>query len=199
MRKMPSPGAIEPRPHLQEPSAWVCRWAAALGDGERVLDFAGGAGRNLPPLLERGARVTVVDRDPEALAQLPAGVERLCAELETGAWPLRGRRFDAVVCCNYLFRPRLDLLAALVARGGLLVYETFAQGNERFGRPSRPDFLLRRGELLQVAMRAGLEVIAYEDGRVSAPRPAMMQRVCALRPPAASPLTMLPPITCSLG
>ena len=184
MRQMPLRGAVPPRSPLPEPSSWVCRWAAALGHGERVVDFAGGAGRNLPPLLERGARVTVVDRDPDALAQLPAGVERLCADLEAGAWPLRGRRFDAVVCCNYLFRPRLDLLTALVAPGGLLVYETFAQGNERFGRPSRADFLLRRGELLEVAARAGLEVIAFEDGRVTAPRPAVVQRVCALRPPA---------------
>lgn len=184
LRQMPSTAAVTVRPPLQEPSAWVRRWAAALGAGERVIDFAGGAGRNLPPLLERGASVTVADRDPDALAQLPAGVERLCADLEAGAWPLRGRRFDAVVCCNYLFRPRLDLLAALVAPGGLLVYETFARGNERFGRPSRPDFLLRRGELLEVAARAGLEVIAYEDGRVAAPRPAVVQRMCALRPPA---------------
>ncbi|HWS74108.1 MAG TPA: class I SAM-dependent methyltransferase, partial [Quisquiliibacterium sp.] len=123
------------------PSGWVARWAPAVPAGARVLDYAGGSGRNLPPLLARGARVTVADRDAGALAGIGPAVERICADLESGPWPFDGRRFDAVVCCNYLFRPRLDLLTALVAPVGLLVYETFAEGNERFGRPSRPSFL----------------------------------------------------------
>jgi hypothetical protein len=108
----------------------------------------------------------------------------LCADLESGPWPFGRRRFDAVVCCNYLHRPRLDLLIALVAPGGLLLYETFAQGNERYGRPSRPAFLLRRGELFEAALRGGLQVLAFEDGYASSPRPAVIQRVCAFRPPA---------------
>jgi hypothetical protein len=144
-----------------------------------VLDFAGGSGRNLPPLLARGADVTLADREPLA----PPGVRTLAADLERGPLPFEGRRFDAVVCCNYLFRPRLALLLDLVDAGGLLVYETFARGNERYGRPATPDFLLARGELLRAAAAAGLTVLAFEDGFVETPRPAMIQRICALRPP----------------
>ena len=162
----------------------MARWAACLPPGASVLDFAGGSGRNLPPLLARSAMVTLADRDAGALAALPPAVQRVCADLESGPWPFRGRRFDAVVCCNYLHRPRLDLLMALIAPGGLLLYETFAQGNERYGRPSNPAFLLRRGELFGAAVRAGLEVLAFEDGHVREPRPAMVQRICAVRPPA---------------
>lgn len=165
-------------------SAWVERWAPCIPSGARVLDFAGGYGRNLAPLLARSDRIALADRDAAALESLPPSVERLRADLESGPWPFIGRRFDAVVCCNYLHRPRLDLLVALVAPGGLLLYETFAQGNERHGRPSRPAFLLRRGELLEAAMRGGLQVLGFEDGYVASPRPAVVQRVCAIRPPA---------------
>jgi hypothetical protein len=172
------------------PSAWVTRWAAWLAPGASVLDFAGGAGRNLPPLLTRGARVTLADRDPAALAlareQAATGAgtleTRLC-DLENAPWPFAERRFDAIVCCNFLHRPRQDLLAALLAPGGLLIQETFAQGNARYGRPANPDFLLRPGELARCAERAGLVVLAFEHGFTPAPKPAMVQRVCAVRPP----------------
>lgn len=176
----PDPGSR----HAAAASAWVERWAPCIAAGARVLDFAGGSGRNLAPLLARSERITLADRDAAALEALPAPVERLCADLESGPWPFGRRRFDAVVCCNYLHRPRLDLLVALVAPGGLLLYETFAQGNERYGRPSRPAFLLRRGELFEAALRGGLQVLAFEDGYASSPRPAVIQRVCAFRPPA---------------
>ena len=165
------------------PSTWVQRWAALIRATDSVLDFAGGRGRNLPALLAHTDRVTVADRDAQALAAITHPVERLCVDLEAGRWPFGQRRFDVVVCCNYLFRPRLDLLAALVAPGGMLIYETFAVGHERHGRPSRPDFLLRRGELLGLAARTGLEVLAFEDGELSQPAPAVVQRICALRAP----------------
>ena len=163
------------------PSDWVSRWARLLAEGYEVLDFASGGGRNHAPLLARGARVTAVDRDARALSGLDAGVASICADLEQGPWPFGAREFAMVVCCNYLFRPRLDLLVSLVASGGALVYETFALGNERFGRPSNPDYLLRAGELLDAAHRGGLAVLAYEHGQVSDPKPAVIQRICAIR------------------
>jgi 2-polyprenyl-3-methyl-5-hydroxy-6-metoxy-1,4-benzoquinol methylase len=134
-----------------------------------VLDFAGGAGRNLAPLMARSDRVTLADRDSAALEAAPAAVERLCADLESGPWPFRGRRFDAVVCCNYLHRPRLDLLIALVAPGGLLLYETFAQGNERHGRPARPDFRCAAASSSRRRCAAGWRCLASRTVTWAAP------------------------------
>ncbi len=164
-------------------SAWAARWVARLPRGARVLDFAAGGGRNLPPLLARDAQVLAVDRDAQALATLDPRVRRIATDLEAAPWPFAAERFDAVLCCNYLFRPRLDLLAGLLDAGGLLVYETFAAGNAAYGKPSNPDFLLAPGELLALAHRARLVVLAYEDGHVRAPRPAMVQRLAAVRAP----------------
>ena len=181
MRNM-STASVKSHPVLQlAPSNWVARWSRLLASGDEVLDFASGAGRNHAPLLARRARVTAVDRDTHAIAALDPSVEAIVADLERGSWPFANRRFAMVVCCNYLFRPRLDLLLDLVASGGALVYETFARGNEAFGRPSNPDYLLRPGELLDAARRGGLDVLAYEHGRVDAPRPAVIQRICAIR------------------
>lgn len=165
------------------PSDWITRWAAGVAPGARVIDLAAGSGRNVGPLLARGARVVAVDRDPAALASIDPRVERLEADLEEGPWRLPRGAFDVVVVCNYLYRPRLALLPDLLAPGGMLLYETFAVGNERFGRPSNPAFLLRPGELLEVAGRGGLVVAGYEDGVVEAPRRARVQRLCALRAP----------------
>ncbi|MCL4746824.1 MAG: SAM-dependent methyltransferase [Burkholderiaceae bacterium] len=162
-------------------SRWVSRWATLVGERDGVLDFASGGGRNHPPLLARGARLAAVDRDAGALAALDPRVECIEADLESGPWVLGARRFAMVVCCNYLFRPRLDLMFALVSRGGALVYETFARGNEAFGRPSNPDYLLRPGELLDAARRNGFEVVAYEHGQQVDPNQAIVQRICALR------------------
>ncbi len=148
-----------------------------------MIDFASGSGRNIPVVQAQGARVLAVDRDRQAVASIGPAVEAVACDLEAEPWPFEGRLFDAVLCCNFLHRPRLDLLAALVAPGGALVYETFAVGNGAFGRPSSPAFLLAPGELLALAGRAGLRVVGYEDGYVQHPREAMVQRLCAVRPP----------------
>lgn len=155
------------------------RWGALLPRGATVLDVACGSGRHLRWFAaERGARVTGVDRDTAALQPLHAFGRMVVADLEGAPWPLPGERFDAVVVTNYLWRPLLPTLVASVADGGLFIYETFARGNERFGKPSNPDFLLGPGELLDAAR--GLRVLAYEDGELNAP-PRMVQRIAAVR------------------
>lgn len=164
-----------------EPSAWVRRWSHLLPVGATVLDVACGRGRHVRWFAERGALVTAVDRDAAALAPLADMAEIVAADLEAGPWPLAGRRFDAVVVTNYLWRPLLPTLVASVADGGVLVYETFAVGQETVGRPSNPDFLLRPGELLEAAR--GLRVVAYEDGLLEAPPRFVQRLVAACRPP----------------
>jgi SAM-dependent methyltransferase len=145
-----------------------------------VLDVACGNGRHARLLARMGFEVAAVDRDPSLFPDPPEGLELLGADLESGPWPYGGRRFDGIVVTNYLHRPLLPTLVASLERGGLLVYETFAQGNERFGKPSNPDFLLRPGELLETA-RGELRVLAYEDIVVDTPRPAAIQRIAARR------------------
>jgi len=156
-----------------------------------VLDFAAGSGRHAREARRLGLRATAIDRDAGALAGIGEGIATRAADLEGGEWPFGRERFDAVVVTNYLFRPCFALLAALVAPGGRLVYETFAQGNERYGRPSNPAFLLAPGELLVRARRAGLSVIGYEAGIVQRPAPAVIQRVCAVRARDAEALATL--------
>jgi SAM-dependent methyltransferase len=160
----------------------VLRWAHLFRPGGTVLDLACGQGRHAHWLHAQGFALTAVDRAPEALASLAAlataGAEVLQAELEDGPWPLAGRQFDAVLVTNYLWRPRLADVVAAVGPGGVLLYETFAQGNETVGRPARPAFLLRPGELLQAA--AGLRIVAYEDGFLQDP-PRFVQRIAAVR------------------
>ncbi len=151
--------------------------------GARVLDVACGGGRHVRWFAERGCAVTAVDRDAAAVEPLRAIARVVVADLEAGAWPLPGETFDAVVVTNYLWRPLLPTIVASVATGGVLVYETFAVGNETVGRPSNPDFLLRPGELLTAAQ--GLRVVAYEDGFVEPP-PRFVQRLCAVRAVAAA-------------
>ncbi len=148
--------------------------------GGRVLDVACGRGRHSRLLAQRGFSVIALDRDREALeglAHVP-GVSTMLADLERAAWPLGGSTFDAVVVTNYLHRPLFAELVRSLATDGLLVYETFAIGNEKFGKPSNPDFLLRPGELLDV-VRGRMRVIAFEDFEVAMPKPAMVQRICA--------------------
>ncbi len=147
-----------------------------------MLDLACGGGRHSRYFADLGYRVLAVDRDAGALGALAgtAGVETLVADLESAAWPLGRRRFGGVVVTNYLHRPLFAHILAAVAGNGVLIYETFAAGNERFGKPSNPDFLLRPGELLGL-VSGKLRVIAYEDLEVGEPGPAMVQRLCAVR------------------
>jgi len=170
------------------PSPWVVRWSALIPAGASVLDVACGSGRHLRWFAGRGAAVTGVDRDAAALEASRGLGELIVADLENGPWPLPDRTFDAVIVTNYLWRALLPTLVASVAEGGVLVYETFAIGNERYGKPSNPDFLLRPGELLRAA--EGLQIVAYEDGLLDAP-PRCVQRLCAVRagePPVRHPL-----------
>lgn len=160
----------------------MARWASRWPHPARVLDLACGTGRHARWLAAAGHRVTAVDRDALALTELartPGDIEILQADLETGPWPLEGRLFDAVLVTNYLWRPRLDAVVDAVAPGGWLVYETFAAGQEALGRPSRPDFLLQSGELLE-RLRDRLRVVAYEEGRLADPL-REVQRVAARR------------------
>jgi len=170
---------------LAAPSAWVARFAALVPAGGRVLDLACGGGRHARLFAERGCTVLAVDRAAEAIAALRgvAGIEAVGMDLEREAWPLAGRVFDAVVVTNYLHRTHFEAMLGCVRPGGVLIYETFMMGNERFGKPSSPAFLLVPGELLQrVAGR--FAVVAFEQGETDVPRPAMVQRLCALRLPA---------------
>jgi SAM-dependent methyltransferase len=178
MNASPNSGGGPPAAALA-PSRWVERFAAMVPAGP-VLDVAAGGGRHTLLFVARGHHVVAIDRDPHALqASVGPALEILAFDLEAGAPPpFAGRRFSAVVVTNYLHRPLMPLLVAAVAPGGLLIYETFAQGNERFGKPSNPDFLLRPGELLE-AVRGRLRVLAYEDLEVEIPRPAMVQRIAA--------------------
>jgi SAM-dependent methyltransferase len=167
---------------LETPSSWVLRWLHLIPQGGAVLDVACGGGRHARVLAARGHDVHAVDRDAAALARL-AGVPRiasLCADIEGGPWPYAGRMFAGIIVTNYLHRPLLPVLVRSLTAGGVLIYETFAVGNERFGRPSNPAFLLRRGELLDY-VRGRLTVVDYDDLVVSAPRPAVVQRLCATR------------------
>lgn len=169
-------------PHATDiaPSEWVVRWAEAIAPGGRVLDFACGAGRHARWLAARGFQVMAVDIDLARFAPVPASVTSLQADLESGAWPFHGQRFDAVVVTNYLHRDRFALLLECVSPGGLLIYETFAVGNERLGRPTNPDFLLQPGEL-RGRVGVEFEVLGFAEGEVTLPKPAVTQRICARR------------------
>jgi SAM-dependent methyltransferase len=170
-------------PHATRPSPWIARWAHLIAPGGSVLDVAAGSGRHTTWLAARGHVVTAVDRDAAALAPLAAIAEVIVADIEGAPWPLAGRSFDAVVVANYLWRPLLATLKASLAPGGVLLYETFAVGNETVGRPARPDFLLAPGELLGAA--AGLRIVAYEDGFLASPE-RFVQRLAAIREPAGA-------------
>lgn len=160
------------------PSPWVCRWAPLIRPAGRVLDLACGSGRHVRWLAAQGFAVTAIDRDPAAVAPLRGIADVRVADLEDADWPLPAdERFDAVVVTNYLWRPRWLQLRQALADGGVLIYETFAAGNERFGKPSRSEFLLQPGDLLELA--CGWHVVAYEDGFLDAP-PRSVQRIVAV-------------------
>ncbi len=174
-------GLNEPR--VRGPSPWVERFAPRVPPGGEVLDLACGGGRHTALFVGRGHRVVAVDRDLSGLGQLADDtlVEAREFDLEDGSpFPLADREFAGVVVTNYLHRPILPDLVSAVAPGGVLIYETFVRGNERFGRPTCPDFLLEPGELLET-VRGHLRVVAYEDVLVDKPKPAAVQRICAVR------------------
>jgi SAM-dependent methyltransferase len=174
----------------QSPSPWIVRWSHLVPAGGAVLDLACGGGRHARWFAGRGHPVTAVDRDRAALDTLAGIAETVEADIEGGPWPLAERQFAAVVVTNYLWRPLFPRILACVAPGGVLLHETFAQGNETVGKPSRADFLLAPGELLRAY--GELRTVAYEDGFLDAP-PRFVQRIAAVRPasgpqPARYPL-----------
>ena len=172
---------------MSAPSAWVQRWAGALPPGSTVLDVACGSGRHVAWLAARGHAVTALDRDDQALAPLRglAGVhEVVVADIESGPWPLAGRRYDLVVVTNYLWRPLWPTLLNSLAPGGWLICETFSVDQAAIGKPSNPKFLLRHGELLVLAQ--GLRIVGYEDGFLAAPD-RHVQRIAAFRQPGSAP------------
>ena len=169
---------------LDEPSPWVARFAPLVREGAPVLDIACGGGRHSKVFLDRGHPVTALDRDLSrlAVARDSPGFTALESDLEDGGpWPLEGRLFGVVVVTNYLYRPLFPSIIAGLEPGGVLIYETFALGNERFGRPRNPDYLLKPGELLE-AVRGKLIVTAYEDIERPPPKRARIQRICAHSP-----------------
>ena len=171
---------------LTPPEPTIAAWAAQVPVGADVLDVAAGGGRHARLFADRGCRVTAVDRDPAALKALGDDrVEVVEADLEGAPWPFGARQWDAVVVTNYLWRPLLPHLAAAMRAGGALLYETIMVGNERFGRPRNPEFLLRDGELRTFAEAHALEVVAFSQGEVGAPPRAMRQRLHARRRPLA--------------
>ncbi len=183
------PSSCEIHTHIDAPSSWVLRFADQVAAVGRVLDVACGAGRHARLFAQRGHHVDAVDRDIEALREASRsfpGITAIQADIEAGPWPFPGAHYDAVVVTNYLHRPLFPALLAAVEPGGLLIYETFALGNERYGRPAKAEFLLKPGELLNV-VHGQFEVLAYESGYVDTPKPAMIQRIAARRilPPAA--------------
>lgn len=179
----------------EPPSAWVQRWSHLVPKRGVVLDVACGRGRHARWFYEQNHPLALVDRAQDAIDfianQLPAtAFEAVVADIEGGPWPFAGRQFDAVIVTNYLWRPLLPTLLASLAPGGVLIYETFTQGNETVGKPSRPDFLLRPGELLGVCQ--GLRVVAFEEGFHETP-PRFIQRIAAVRDAPATAGLPAPP------
>ncbi len=162
----------------EAPSPWVRQWTHLIAPGGSVLDVACGHGRHMQWLHAQGLKVVGVDREPQAIVQVAAWGEAILADIENGPWPLPGRQFDALVVTNYLWRPLWPRLLESLAPGGVLIYETFATGQETIGKPSRPEFLLRPGELLTLCQ--SLRVVAFEDGYQPTP-PKFVQRIVARR------------------
>ena len=201
---------VPPIPDLSPPSDWVLRWSHLLPPSSTVLDVACGHGRHAHWLAAAGHRLTAIDRDPVLLAPLADHAETVLADLEAAPWPLPGRTFDAVLVTNYLWRALFPALKSAVAPGGLLIYETFAQAHAALGRPRRPEFLLRPGELLEVlrppqdprpggpAPSEGWRVVAFEEGRLPARGESPereVQRIVARRvaPPPVPADLLVPP------
>jgi SAM-dependent methyltransferase len=169
------------------PALWIDQHLPSAAPGGTALDLACGTGRHTSLLLARGYKVTAIDREIARLGDLARKVEAIQADLEDGSpWPFAGpppgRQFDVIVVTDYLHRPLFPSIAAALAPGGLLLYETFAVGNEKYGKPSNPNFLLRDGELLDVARHHSLRVLAYAAVDEASPHPAVKQRIAAQKP-----------------
>ena len=170
-------------PQMIPPSTWVERYAPLIQKTGRVLDLACGSGRHSHLLAGLGHAVLAVDRNAEAFSGLQnrPGVTTAALELEGEVWPLAGQTFSGIVVTNYLWRPRLPDVLALLSPGGVLIYETFMLGNERYGKPSNPDFLLHPGELRDLVKVHGLRELAFFEGLTVQPSLAMRQAICAVR------------------
>jgi len=164
------------------PSSWVLRFAALIPPGGIVLDVAAGHGRHTRAMRALGFGVVAVDVDVSGLEDLKhdAAIQIVAADLEAGPWPFADRKFDAIVVTNYLHRAHFSHYVTALTDEGVLIIETFGQGNELLGRPRNPEFLLKPGELLE-AFGSKLHIIAYEHGAEQEPRPAVRQRLCAVK------------------
>ncbi len=186
----PKPGSKPLAPHDGStpvhlpPSEWVRRWAHLIAPDASVLDVACGSGRHMAFFSDKGCQVTGIDRNLDALALSARYGQVIQADVENGSWPIQAATFDALVVTNYLWRPLWPALMQAIKPGGLIIYETFANGNETVGRPSRPEFLLQPGELLKAF--EDFIPIAYEDGFLTKPD-RFVQRLCA-RKPTETPL-----------
>ena len=173
-----------PNPHdvILNASPWVKRFSPLISKDGVVLDLACGSGRHSEWLANLGYQVLAVDRDINAVQALSNPlITPQCFDLEQADWPILDSKFSAVVVTNYLYRPHLDQLPQMLQEEGVLIYETFALGNGDFGKPSNPGFLLNPGELLVLANRHALKVVAYEDIYLDRPKSAMVQRLCAVK------------------
>tara|TARA_Y100001970_G_C14259923_1_gene879517 strand:+ start:15129 stop:15680 length:552 start_codon:yes stop_codon:yes gene_type:complete len=163
-----------------QPSEWVMRFSNYITPKSKVLDVACGSGRHSSLMLSLGHRVTSIDIDVSGLFYLKrqSNLRIIETDLENKPWPLGKEKFQAIIVTNYLYRPLIPQLVNSLSTNGLLIYETFAKGNEVFGRPRNPKYLLDRGELISF-FSDKLNIIAYEDLEVISPRKSVKQRICA--------------------
>ncbi len=182
---------------VRQPSAWILRFAGLIRAGGPVLDLACGDGRHTRLLAGRGHPVTAADIDATGVADLDGrpGIRIIAQDLEAGTWPFSPGSFAGIVITNYLHRPHFAVLPGTLEPGGVLLIETFGAGNEKLGRPRNPDFLLAPGELL-TAFGHDLQVVAYEHGIEDVPRPAVRQRLCAVR--GTGPFRVIPGVVPAL-
>jgi SAM-dependent methyltransferase len=178
----------------EQVSSWVQRFAPLVPGGE-VLDLACGTGRHARHMVTLGHSVVAVDQNADSLAAAAGDgivTSQIDLEADGAVWPFGPGRFAGIVVTNYLHRPLIADMLGSLAPNGVLIYETFADGNAEFGKPSNPAFLLAPGELLEWAARHELRVIAFEDGRVESPKPALVQRICAVKPEFPRVAALLP-------